>query len=170
MKRFRTLIGIAAALLLAPAAFAAEEEQKEQQPPPSFRPGAEVELQVTISAPEKWHLNEGLAVTLSFDEEYLKKAPFSTKSSEVSISTEPGDLSTQLSMKITLGSELPDGSLSLPLDLMCVVCDKTGDNCVMISESFSAVIEVRSSAPKDAKNQALKSGANPVEFRIPAPY
>ena len=151
-------------MLVCGAAWAADAKAKEV--PPSFAPGAEVELVFEISAPKDWHLNEGMPLSLSFDEKYLKDAPFTTKTPSSNISVEVGDVTTHVSLTVKLKSGLADGTLKLPVKLACVVCDEFGDSCVMVRETFDATVVVLGKAPKGTKNQAQSKGENPLKFQI----
>jgi hypothetical protein len=165
MTKLLTTICLAL-LALSVLAHAAKDEKTA---PASFSPGAKVELLLSVACPKGWAHNPAMPIKLSFDEEYLKTAPFSIKESSISARFEGHPHSTELKIPITLSGKLPDGELRIPATVDAFICTEDESMCIMASETVSIRIMVQAAAGKGQKNQALDKGSLPVQHQLAMP-
>lgn len=165
MKKLITITCLAM-LALSVLAHAAKDEK---QPAASFKPGAKVEIVLSVTCPKGWAHNPAMPIKLSFDEEYLKTAPFSIKGSSISAKFKDHPHSTELKIPITLSGKLPDGELRIPATVDAFICTEDESMCIMASEPVSIRIIVQSAAAKGEKNQALDKGSLPASHQLAPP-
>jgi len=172
----RVLSGMLALLLLTVPALAADatgsSDEPKEKAPPSFQPGAKVELAIALHAPVGWAINHQVPLRLEFDEDYVasdeqpEDAQFSTEKAKWDFTLERYEEEYMAAVVVQLAGELPDGEITLPLTVLCSICDDAGDACTFSMEEISVPLVVRSKAPKDEKNQAQAKGTLTHEHRL----
>ena len=139
-------------------------------PPPSFQPGAQVVLAVTLKAPRSWNLNYLVPVRLQFGKEYLKTAPFKVKKDTWDTTIESYLPEYTVEIPLALAKDLEDGSLSIPIEVMCSVCEASGEQCTFAMETMQPELIVRNEAGEDdEENQALAEGTLEYSYRLSLP-
>lgn len=159
------LLGLACALALAAAKPAPKQAAA---PPVSFKPGASVTLELTLKSPENWKLNYMAPVRLSFDKDQLKKGAITASKSSWDFKLKQYSKSYTASIPITLGKNLKDGRLAVPVDIACSVCDDPGDQCTFANERMIVSIEIKAANGGDPTQAAVK-GPVKVSYRISTP-
>lgn len=142
-------------LTLTAVAFAAE---KPKEAPPTFKPGADVALELTVRAPEGWNINYLLPVQVIFDEEYLRKAPFSVNNTSFSFKLKEYADEAVFTVPVKLNAKASAGDLKIPFKLDYSICNVESDECTFDTVDFNVGLKVESSAPAGEKNRALSSG------------
>ena len=165
MKRLITAICLSL-LAMSVLAHAAKDEKAKAS---SFKPGASVKLLLQVNAPKGWAHNPMVPLKLSFDEEYLKTAPFTVGQSSFELSLEGHPTTAELKIPIKLKSPLPDGELKIPATVDAFICTLDESMCIMASEPASMKLTVRSSAAKGEKGQALDKGSLALSHFIAPP-
>ncbi len=161
MKRLVIVLMALGALALTAGGALADNvgPQQAKKAPPSFKPGAQVTLAMTFSAPEDYAFNEMLPLTLQFDPEQLKKAGFTVEKDTWEFALKPHVGRITVSLPIKLKDSAAEGSLAIPLEASCIVCTLDGEQCLPLRESLTVRVAVRKSAPAGEENQAQSSGA-----------
>ncbi len=164
----RVIAGLLLIMLMTVPALAAEGAGGASGPtkpePPSFQPGAEVELVVTIKAPKGWAINYLAPLRFEFGKDYVagEEQPdgmqFNVSKSQWDFALEEYQKEYTASVLIQLDAKLPDGEITIPLIILCSICDDAGDACTFGTEEISVPLVVRSKAPKTEKNQAQAEG------------
>jgi len=148
---------------------AAQADDEQEQQPPSFRPGAEVTLAITLRAPKYWQLNYLTPLRLQFDEKFLKDAPLAVKQPVWDFELESYLEQYTAEIPIRLGRSVPDGTLTIPLEVLASICESSGESCTFCNEHIVVDIMVLREAPPDTENQALGEGAAESAHRLSAP-
>lgn len=154
----RILVPLLIAAIVVPVLGSSTAFAKKEAAPPSFKPGAEVTLAITIKAPRQWKLNHLMPLTLSFDEEYLKDAPFSVKESSYTIKLDHYLPRLTVAIPVELNGNLEDGRLRIPLSLIFSICNEVTEFCAFSVETVNVPVYVQAKAGAGEKNQALDSG------------
>jgi hypothetical protein len=141
----------------------------EEKALPLFKPGAEVALALTVKAPKHWVLNYMVPLRVSFDEEKLKKAPFTVKQSDWDFEFEEYVGEYVASVPVKLKQNLPDGEIKIPLMVQCSICTDSGDLCSFAAENASVVVQVLAKAPEGAKQQPVAKGEMPAAVKLVPP-
>jgi len=165
MKRLIMTICLAV-LSLSMLAHAARDEK---QAPPSFKPGAKVEVLLSIDCPKGWAHNPNVPLTLKFDEEYLKTAPISVSQPSFSAKFEGHPHSVQLKVPLTLSGKLANGELKIPAQVDAFICLDDESICVVASEAVTIRIMVQDKAAKGEKNQAQGKGSLALSHLLEMP-
>lgn len=152
------LLLISAGLLISLAGLASAAEDEKKQAPPTFKSGADVELQVTLKSPKKWKINHMMPLSFTFDEEYLKTAPFKAEEASQTIKLEQYASDLTVVIPVTLNKGLADGKLSIPIAVTFSICNEVTDFCAFSQETISVPVVIQAVADPEGKNQALTSG------------
>ena len=147
----------------------AHAEKDAKQAVPSFKPGAKVEVVLSINCPKGWAHNPNVPLKLKFDEEYLKTAPFSVGQPVFSTKIEGHPHSAEIKVPITLSGKLPDGELKIPAQVDAFICLDDESMCVVASEAVSMRIRVQDKAAKGEKNQAQGKGSLTLSHLLEMP-
>jgi hypothetical protein len=123
---------------------------------PSFKPGADVTLEIKLKAPGGWKINYVPPIRFSFDAEKLKSAGFTVSKAQWEV--KPGKYVKELtvSIPIKLKSGLKDGTLSVPVDIACSICDEPGVHCSFANESMTLKLDVKAKAPQGSAQPQTK--------------
>jgi len=130
-----------------------------KQTPPSFAPGAEVTLKITLQAPDQWVLNYMVPIRLQFDEKQLKDAPYKVSKTTWDFTIEHYVPRQTFELPITLAKGVADGTLDVPVGVLCSICAGAGDECTFVMETAVVHVKVQAKAEPGAKDQALSKGA-----------
>lgn len=148
----------------------AAETAAETPVPPSFQPAAKVTLAITLQAPRNWNLNYLVPVRLQFDKEYLKTAPFKVKTEQWDTTIKSYVPEYTIEIPITLAKDLADECLAIPIEVICSVCESTGEQCTFAMETMQLKLIVKSEAgDDDDDNQALAKGTLEYTYRLSLP-
>lgn len=168
----RTLLGVAW-LVTCAGAFAADEQPAAgatevvlsadsapaKETVPSFAPGAAVTLKITLVAPEQWNLNYMVPIRLQFDEKLLKDAPYKVSKTTWDYTIKHYVPRQTFELPITLAKSVADGTLDVPVNVLCSICTVAGDECTFAMDTAVVHIKVQAKAEPGAKDQALSKGA-----------
>lgn len=160
------ILALCAVLLAAAKAPAS----KPAPPKPVFRPGASVTLEVTLKSPEDWKLNHMVPVRVSFDKDQLKRKSFSASKESWDFKLPTYVKQQILTIPITLSKKAPDGTLAIPLDIQCSICDDPGTQCTFANERLTVNVEVRAKAPAGSSAEPLAKGKVTAGYRLSAPF
>jgi hypothetical protein len=161
---------LALAVVLGLATAAAAPDEAADDAPPSFRAGAEVTLGCTVRAPEDWVINPGIPFRVTLDPAQLKTAPYSLVGKpQQDFKLKDYDNRIYFELVVKLHKDLPDGQVKVPLKFDCGVCMADQSQCSFTEGQTEAAVTVQNSAAAGSKTQALKSGTQPVEYRLPLP-
>jgi len=151
------------------AAEPAKQEEK-APPPPSFKPGAQVNLALTLKAPRGWNLNYMVPLRFEFDKEYLKDAPIKVKQQTWDFNIESYLPEATFVIPVTLKKGLKDGDLSIPLPIICSICESSGEMCTFCMENMTIKLVVKAEpAEGDGKHQAQDKGTLESTHRLSLP-
>ncbi|HES58463.1 MAG TPA: hypothetical protein ENO21_03435 [Firmicutes bacterium] len=162
MKLITGITALLALLLLTAAA-----ENKEKEPDPTFRPGADVLIELTVKAPRDWQLNHLLPIQVLFDEKQLKAAPFAVDESTISFKLEDYTEQAVLSIPVRLKDSAKSGELTVPFALDYSICQAESGDCTFNVQQMEVLVTVELSAPKDSKLRALTSGSLQAKVQLP---
>lgn len=158
------MLALCAALLLA-----AKPAAPQAAPQPAFfRPGAKVILEVTLKSPEDWKLNHLVPIRVSFDKDQLKLKAFAVSRDFWDFHLDAYTKQHTLSIPIVLSKSAADGTLSIPLDIECSICDDPGTQCAFANERMTLNLEVRAKAPA-AGSEPLAKGKVSAGYRLSIP-
>ncbi len=163
--KMRLITGITA--LLALLLLTAAAKDKEKDPDPTFRPGADVLIELTVKAPRDWQLNYMLPVQVLFDEKQLKKAPFSVEEPAISFKLEEYTDEAVLTIPVRLRDSADPGELTVPFSLDYSICQVESGDCTFNVQDVEVLVQVELSAPKDSKLRALASGSLRAALQLP---
>jgi hypothetical protein len=159
-----TLCLLAGSCLLLGAA-----DPEEAAPVPSFRAGAEVTLGITFNAPQLWVINPGIPFHVTFDKEQLKSAPFKVDKPLQDFKLKNYVTQVYIELPVKLNKDLADGEVKVPFHVDCGICTADQSQCTVTGGDFEARVVVLNSAAAGTKEQALKRGTAPSEYRLPLP-
>lgn len=162
MKLITGILALLALVLLTAAA-----EEKEKEPHPTFRPGADVLIELTVKAPGGWQLNHLLPIQVLFDEKQLKSAPFAVDDTNLSFKLEDYTEEAFLTIPVRLKDGTRPGEVSVPFSLDYSICQAESGDCTFNVQNIEILVNVELSAPKDSKLRALKSGNLRAAVQLP---
>ena len=155
-----------AVVLLSAAKPAAPKPQPEKV---YFRPGAVVTLELTLKSPEDWKLNHMVPIRFTFDKDQLKRKSFSAAREFYDFKLQAYVKQHTVSIPITLSKKAADGTLSIPLDIQCSICDDPGTQCTFANERMIVNLDVRAKAPAGSSADPLAKGKVTAGYRLSAP-
>lgn len=162
MKLTTGLLAILALLLLTAAA-----DKKDKDPDPTFKPGADVSIELTVKAPKGWHINYMLPLTVIFDDKLLKDEPFTVDKTVLSFKLKEYVHETVLDIPVHLKEDVKAGKLTVPFDLDYSICEETTENCTFDLQDIKIPLQVETEAPKGSKDRALAKGDLPATIQLP---
>lgn len=165
----RILMVTAIAGLLLAVLAAAESDKPEKAPDPTFRPGAKVNLRLTLHAPEGWHLNYLVPLRVQFDPEQLRKLPLVVGKITWEYKLDKYQPQYELSIPVKVAKGADDGTLHFTLTAAAGICDEPVTQCTFVNEDVPVELTVQAKAVKGAKGQALAKGALKAEHRFSPP-
>jgi hypothetical protein len=154
-------------LLLALLLLCAAADDKEKEPDPTFRPGAEVSIELTVKAPRGWQLNYLLPIQAIFDEKQLKDAPYAPVSNTVSFKLKEYAEEAVLTIPVKLKKSARPGEVEVPFGLDYSICNIESEDCTFNVQSARVTADVETSAPAGTKNRALATGSLKAIVQLP---
>jgi hypothetical protein len=161
MRFITGLFALLGVLLLMAAA-----DEKDKEPDPTFRPGAEVTIELTVRAPKGWQVNHLLPLQVIFDAKQLKDAPFTVEETTLTFELEDYADETTISIPLKLSKDVGPGRLTVPFDLDHSVCNKETLKCTFALQDVAVAVTVEQSAPENSKNRALAVGSLPATLQL----
>lgn len=134
---------------------------------PTFKPGAQVTIDLTVKAPQGWRINYLLPVQVMFDKQVLKQAPFTVDKSTLSFTLKEYAEETVLTIPVKLKQNAKPGQLTVPFDLDYSICEKKSDNCTFDVEDVDVKVLVEEGAPDGSRERALAAGHLPAIVQLP---
>jgi len=168
-KLTRILLVTAIAGLLLVVLAAAESEKPEKAPDPTFRPGAKVNLSLTLRAPEGWNLNYMVPLRVQFDPEQMRKLPLVVDKITWEYKLDKYQPEFELSIPVRVAKGAEDGTLRFTLSAAAGICDEPVTQCTFVNEDVPVALTVQAKAAKGAKGQALAKGALKAEHCFSCP-
>ena len=161
----RHLAALLLALMLGLGLSTARAAEKKDKLPPSFKPGADVTLYITLNSPADWHLNDKVPIVFNFDEEELKKLPFSVEKTKWEFSIDKSTERFTALIPVKLSKKAPEGTVNIPLSVECSICtDETG-SCAFAKRRLQGQAARRDQAKRRPQQQRARQRDQP--FALP---